>query len=408
MASAGQINRIKASLIGVGLALAFLMSVNWWNIYAHHVPKCSTDNCVADFVTFYAAAQLFWDDRQSLYDLDRQQLYQNRIAPVEKVLPFVYPPITAAFLAPLAWFRFSTAFLIMTLVNLLLIGQSLRLLIRDLNLTRDQSHWLLLFTLCNFAVHGVIFYGQTSAIVLLFLTLHVLAQRRAARPVAGVWAGLLCVKPQYLAIPHLIMLARRRWPEFVIAAAVATALIIGLFLWIGFAASAQYFQLARRMVTADSDWWNQWRGMHNLRVLVIYGLPPAWQAVTWWLLSAVVVGILIWINWPKGQHSDDYATRWIANCLGLLIVLPHLFTHDLTLLIIPGALLLSLVKPPVSPQIGVGLAVLAVLPAINLLIPTIMASALVMLFAASVFLARNKIVLSQDGKFALSPSDKAL
>jgi hypothetical protein len=396
MASASQINRIKAILVGVGLGLAFLMSLNWWNIYAYHVPKCSTDNCVADFVTFYAAAQLIRDDRQSLYDLDRQQLYQSRIAPVEKVLPFVYPPITAAFLAPLAWLRFSTAFLIMTLLNLLLIGQSLRLLIRGLNLSRDQSHWLLLFALCNYAVHGVIFYGQTSAIVLFFLTVHVLAERKAERPVAGIWAGLLCIKPQYLAIPHLVMLVRRRWREFLVGAAVAGLLIIGLFLWIGLAASAQYFQLARRMVTADSDWWNQWRGMHNLRVLIIYGLPPAWHAVAWWLLSAVIVGILIWINWPEANHRDDHATRWIVNCLGLLIVLPHLFTHDLTLLIIPCALLLSLVKPQVPPSIGIGLAGIAILPAINYLIPAIMACALLMLFTASLFLAENKIVLSQN------------
>ena len=396
MASASQINRIKACFVGVGLGLAFLMSLNWWNIYAHHVPKCSTDNCVADFVTFYAAAQLMWDDPQSLYDLDRQQLYQNRIAPVERVLPFVYPPITAAFLAPLAWFEFSTAFLIMTLVNLLLIGQSLRLLIRGLHLSSDQSHWLLLFTLCNFAVHGVIFYGQTSALVLFFLTAHVLAQRQAERPVAGVCAGLLCIKPQYLAIPHLIMLVRRRWREFLVGAAVASVLIIGLFLWIGFEASTQYFRLARRMVSADSDWWNQWRGMHNLRVLVIYGLPTAWHALTWWLLSALIVGILIWINWPEAKHSDDHATRWIVNCLGLMIALPHLFTHDLTLLIIPCALLLSLIKAQVRPVMGIGLAALAILPAINYLIPTIMAIALLMLFIASLFLVRNKIVISQN------------
>ena len=144
---------------------------------------------------------------------------------------------------------------------------------RHLHLSTDQAHWLMLFTLCNFAVHGVIFYGQTSAIVLFLLTLHVLAQRRAERPVAGVWAGLLCVKPQYMAVPHLILLVRRRWREFLVGAAIGSLLIIGMFLWIGFEASAQYFQLARRMVSADSDWWNQWRGMHNLRVLVIYALP---------------------------------------------------------------------------------------------------------------------------------------
>lgn len=397
MASASWINRIKATVAGVGLGLALLMSFNWWNIYAHHVPKCSTENCVADFVTFYAAAQLLWDDRQSLYDLDRQQSYQNRIAPVQKVLPFVYPPITAAFLAPLAGFSFSTAFLIMTLLNLLLIGQSLRLLIRGLNLTRDQSHWLLLFTLCNFGVHAVVFYGQTSAIVLFFLTLHVLAQRRVERPIAGVWAGLLCVKPQYLAIPHLILLVRRRWREGLVGAAIGAMLIIGLFLWIGFEASAQYLQLARRMVTADSDWWNQWRGMHNLRVLLLYGLPPAWHAVAWWIVSAIVVVILVWINWRGANPGDNHATRWIVNCLGLLIGLPHLFTHDLTLLVVPCALLLSVVGAPVPPALGIGLVVLAILPAVNYLIPTIMAAALLLLFTASLFLARGKFALPQKG-----------
>jgi hypothetical protein len=45
---------------------------------------------------------------------------------------------------------------------------------------------------------------------------------------------------------------------------------------------------------------------------------------------------------------------------------------------------------------GIGLAALAILPAINYLIPTIMAGALLMLFIASLFLARNKIVISQN------------
>lgn len=391
MARSSWPNRIKAILAGLGLGLALLMSMNWWNIYAHHVPTCSSENCVADFVTFYAEAQLFWDERQALYDVERQRAYQDRIAPVEKVLPFVYPPITAAFLAPLAWFGFSNAFLVMTLINVLLIGQSLRLLIRGLHLSGDQCHWLLLFTVCNFAVHGVVFYGQTSAIVLFFMTLYMLAQNQPERPMTAVWAGLLCIKPQYLAIPHLIMLVRRRWREFFLGAAISTTLIVGMFLWIGADASAQYFQLARRMVTADSDWWNQWRGMHNLRVLVLFGLPQPWHAASWGILSVIVIGILVWVNWRATKHAQDYAARWIVNCLGLLIGLPHLFTHDLTLLIIPCALLLSLLKPQVPPAIGIGLAMLALLPAVNYLVPTIMAVALLALFIGSLFLARHQL-----------------
>ncbi len=243
----------------------------------------------------------------------------------------------------------------------------------------------MLFTLCNFAVHGVVFYGQTSAIVLLFLTLHVLSQRQGSRAAAGVWAGLLCVKPQYLAVPHLILLVRRRWREFVVGAAIGSLLIIGMFLWIGFDASAQYFQLARRMVSADSDWWNQWRGMHNLRVLVIYALPEDWHVVVWWLLSAIVVAMLAWVNWPAAKHTEDHASRWIVNCLGLLMVLPHLFTHDLTLLIVPCALLLSKVKAQVPLAIGIELVMLAILPALNSLAPAIMAIALVTLFTGSLF-----------------------
>jgi hypothetical protein len=125
--------------------------------------------------------------------------------------------------------------------------------------------------------------------------------------------------------------------------------------------------------------------MHNLRVLVIYALPEAWQVLTWWILSAIVVALLAWINWPTAKHTEDHGTRWIVNCLGLLIVLPHLFTHDLTLLIVPCALLLSKVKAQVPLAIGIGLVMLAILPALTYLAPPIMAIALVMLFTGSLF-----------------------
>jgi len=378
-------SRIKAIIVGLGLGLAFLMSTNWWSIYAYRLPKCPHPNCVADFVTFYAQAHLLLDDRRSLYDLDKQLAYQKRIAPVEKVLPFVYPPITAAFLAPLAWVPFSSAFMLMTIVNLLLVGQSVRLLIRHLSLTPDQSHWLMLFTICNFGVHAVVFNGQTSALVLYFLTLHILAQRDDEKPSAGLWAGLLCVKPQYLAIPHFILLLRGRWRELLVGTVVSVTLVVGLFLWIGFEASSQYFQLVQRMVTTDNDWWNQWRGMHNLRVLAIYWLPQAWSIAIWWAVTAVVIATLAWINRRSATYNERFAARWLINSLGLLIVLPHLFTHDLTLLVIPCALLLSLSKSQVSPALGIGLVLFGILPAVNYLFPTIVALALVVAFTASLF-----------------------
>ena len=71
-------------------------------------------------------------------------------------------------------------------------------------------------------------------------------------------------------------------------------------------------------------------------------------------------------------------------------MLPHLFTHDLTLLIVPCALLLSKVKAQVPLAIGIGLVMLAILPAVSSLVPAIMAVTLVMLFTGSlVFFLRE-------------------
>ena len=381
--SAAWSNRVKAIIFGLGLGLLFHTSGNWWKIFIDRVPECGQPNCVADFVTFYAEAHLFWDAPQSLYDLDKQFAYQNTIAPTERVLPFVYPPITAALMAPLAWLPFSAAFLALTTLNLALIIASLRLLIRKLSLTRDQSHWLILFALCNFGAQAVIFYGQTSALVLFFLTCHVLAQKRSSDVKAGLWAGLLSVKPQYLPIPHLVLLLRGKWRALLVGVLMSGVLIAGAFMLVGIEASRQYFELARQMVSADDDWWNQWRAMHNLRALTIYWLPAAWQAPVWWAGIALAISAVIFFNLRVHNDGDGFAVIWIINLLGLLIVIPHLFTHDLTLLILPCALLLSVFTRPIPLLVGLGLMALAALPALNYLLPTIMAIVLAMLFAVS-------------------------
>ena len=388
--SAAWTNRVKAIIVGFSIALALISGANWLKILIDHVPQCSQPNCVADFVTFYAEGELFRRDRRSLYDLDKQLAYQQRIAPTKRVLPFVYPPITAALFAPLARMPFPIAFLFMTALNVLLLFISLRLLIRYLSLTRDQSHWLILFVLCNFGVHAVVFYGQTSAIILFFLTSHVLAQKQSSEFKAGLWAGLLCVKPQFLLIPHLVLLLRRHWRGLLVGALMSVTLIVGAFIFIGLEASKQYFSLAQRMVTADDDWWNQWRGMHNLRALTIYWLPASWQGPVWWIGDALVMATMIFSNLRAGQKPDAFAATWIINVLALLIVIPHLFTHDLTLLILPCALFLSRCKETVPLSIGLGLVALAILPTVNYLVPTLMAFTLVILYGLSlrIFIGR--------------------
>jgi hypothetical protein len=394
VASISWSNRFKAIVFGLGLGLALLTSGNWWRILTDHVPLCAQPNCVADFVMFYAQATLSWEDRQSLYDLEKQLAYQKKLAPIEQVLPAVYPPSTFLLMAPLALIPFSTAFLAVTVLNLLLLAATLRLLTRALSLTRDQSQWLALFALCNFGVHAVVFYGQTSALVLYFMTRHIIATKQLQPHNAGAWAGLLCIKPQFLLIPHLVFLLRRNWRGLATGVLISMSLIIGGFALIGLETTKQYFSLAQRMVSADNDWWNQWRAMHNLRALTIYWLPGNWQPYVWAAGCVGVIAAVILINLRAGENPRDFAARWIVNLLGLLIVIPHLFTHDLTLLVVPAALFLSLRDAQVPVWLGVALAAVGLLPAVNYLLPTIMATTLVVLFLCSLRLTKTPLARS--------------
>jgi hypothetical protein len=385
-------NRFKAVVFGLGLGLALLNSGNWWRILTDRVPLCGQPNCVADFVTFHAQGSLFWQDRHSLYDLDKQLEFQKKVAPTERVLPFVYPPITALLFAPFALLPFPAAFLVATLANFLLITASLRRLTTALSLTRDQLQWLVLFALCNFGVQAVVFYGQTSALVLYFMTRHIVATKQRRELNAGAWAGLLCLKPQYLPVPHLVLLLRHNWRGLAVGIVASVTLILGAFALIGPEATRQYFALAQRMVSMDNDWWNQLGVMHNLRALTIYWLPGRWQPYFWAAGCVGVIAALIFTNLRAGEDPRDFAGRWIVNLLGLLIVIPHLFTHDLTLLVIPAALLLSLGAAQVPLGLGLVLSGLGMLPAVNYLLPTIMATTLVALFILSLVLtgARRK------------------
>ena len=372
-------NRLKAVALALGLVLALFSTLNWWSIYDRHAPPCSPQ-CAADFVTFYAAAKLFVDHPASLYDLDKQYAYQTQIAPIQEVLPFVYPPITAMLLAPLAWLRFSSAFLAMTLLNGALLSLSLRQMIHHLRLSHDQSHWLILFTLCNYGVHSVLYQAQVSAIILFLLTNYVLSQKHGNDGRAGAWAGLLCVKPQFLPMPSFYLLLQGKWRGLSAGIAVSTALTIGAFLLVGAEATQQFFLLLQRMITKDDDWWNQLRGMHNLRALAAYWLPPASQAYFWWSSCGLVISLVVWINLRARQRPDTFAACWITNMIGLLLVSPHLFAHDLTILILPCALFLARFKESVPAPVGIGLTCIAALPVLNQSLPTITAITLLSVF----------------------------
>lgn len=380
--------RIKAIIVGLGLAVAVSLSNNWWSIYTNHIPSCVHDNCVADFVIFYAQPLMLRENPRALYDLDQQLAFQRRFVPTDRVLIFPYPPIMAVLLLPLTLLSFSGAFLTMTVVNAVLIWATLRRLINDLNFTSDQTQWLLLATLCNFGVQATLSNSHGSIIILYILTRHVLAQKNRKEIESGIWAGMLCLKLQYVPLPHFVLLLNRAWAGLFAGVLVVTVLVGGAFLFLGEQTLIQYLQIIRRYSGSENDWTNPLRGMHNLRALTGVWLPDSWSGIVWFSTMAAALFAVIWINLRARHLTNGFEKSWISNSIALLLLSPHLFTHDLTLLIIPIALLFEICGPRVPVWLGVGVVAVSLLPALNYLLPTIMAVALVILFLLSLRLAK--------------------
>jgi Glycosyltransferase family 87 len=358
-------NRLKAVAVGVGLALTALTIRHWYGTFWYGHPPC--DDCRADFPGFYAAAKLVWQNPSALYDhaqqLAIQRVIDNRIG--ESILPFAYPPFTAIVLMPLGWLSFRAAFVAMTLVNALLLVAMLVWLIREFELKPDQSAWLLLSTLCNFGVHSVLLQGQTSMVVLSCLTAFMFAVRGGKQVAAGFWSGCMFFKPQLLAVPFIALAFKRLWKALFVATLVLIALGIVSIVLVGRTGIADYLQLLKFYATTESGSGSYPEHMHNLRALVQYYVPFSYARYFWLALVVPIAALTMWLNTVTDNDAKNAGFLWVGNFLAMMLLTPHLYGHDLVLMIVPAAYILKVCGDPVPWFAPLTLIVVGVLPVLS-------------------------------------------
>jgi glycosyl transferase family 87 len=358
-------HRIAALSVGLGMAICAVTLPCWWTIVRDHSPSCSLSK--PDFMSLYTGAKLFWTNRAALYNLEQQRLIQEPIDPSrgDWVLPFFYPPFFAAFLVPLSWLSFSLAFIVMTVINTALLATAIELLVRRLQLNRQQTYWLVLTTFCNYGVHYGLLEGQTSFIALLLLTLFVFGLHESRSGSAGIWSGFLFFKPQLAGIPLLILLSNKKWRELEWA-----FLILGLFALIsltslGVDGVKEYLALSAQAAAGDDRLRIESEGMHNLRALTYFLFPAPWRDAVWWAGTIVLIALIVARSRTSEKPNGVFVTKWTTVTAALILVSPHLHSHDLTLLIIPFALVLKSAGEAVLPLVALTLVVVGVLPLVN-------------------------------------------
>jgi len=379
-------NRLKAVALGLGLALTALTVRHWWGTFWYGHPPC--DDCRADFPGFYAAAKLIWQDPKALYDyapqLAIQRMIDSRIG--ESILPFAYPPFTAIIMMPLGWLSFRAAFVAMTLVNGALLLCMLRWLIRELDLKPEQSKWLALSIFCNFGVHSVLLQGQTSMVVLACLIAFMFAVRAGKQFAAGFWSGFMFFKPQLLAVPLLVLAFKKRWPALIYAGAVLTAVGLMSITLVGLPGISEYLELLKFYGTAERGFGSYPEHMHNLRALVQYFVPFAYARYVWLAFILPIAGLTMWLNARAGNEAGNAAFLWIGNFLAVMLLTPHLYGHDLVLMIVPSAYILKICRDPIPWFVPSALMVVGVLPVLPLAIGTPVPPLIPVIFLAT-FLA---------------------
>lgn len=340
-------------------SLLALLALGWFSYLGGGMARLP-DAYLRDFLGIYVGARLMIEGHGGqLYDLAVQQQVLNAVvAPYENIpfWTFIYPPYMAVLLAPLGWLSYTNALFLVEASSTVLAGLIIYRLV--VVTTQDGAERLaLVLGAASFVpLWRTLLQGQLSVWPLLGLTGAALALRGGRTRTAGLWLCLGLFKPQLIALPLLLFVLERRGRALTVLGVSAAALVGGTLLLFGnwLPSYAYLLTEASTQVASQPDLPElmlNWRGM----VYALLGndrtpLAVALQTGLVGLSVAAVIGI----GWPRPQwgRTTGEVRLAVATLLGLLVV-PHLYLHDLVLVLLPGFLLWRAVSAALAAHPGV-------------------------------------------------------
>jgi hypothetical protein len=297
-----------------------------------------------DFIMFYSTGEIYRSQPQLIYDYDTQLTTQQALV-TPSVLPgynpYMNPPFVAPFYALLTFISLHWAIIIWTILAVLsafLSAYCLRKLIpsnqKPLRLTSFQ---LVIIILSFFPFLEGLLSGQNQWITLLLVTGIIFSLTREKLSLAGVLAGLLIYKPQFVLGFIIIWLV---WKNFksIFSFSLVTLSWIGLFLLIhGIGLFRIYFQQSRVFMNLPYI-----EGFPNYLLVTFYGFltsifPLQIQSIlsiaSTFLLIFASIG-LAWLAYTLRKLSTVERTPAIVAALILpLLATPYALLHDFVILI---------------------------------------------------------------------------
>jgi hypothetical protein len=334
-----------------GPLLVFLFLVTAILIITHNARESASRHW--DFQAFYLGTEMVSHGEGSqLYNFGSQAAAQTRyVDPTRQVtlpdMPFLYPAATTLLFLPFARFSMAAAYAAWTVINVLILVMTVRLLQKVLPLPDDNRP--LLAAILFYPAFDCLLRGQVSILILFLVALAFYFLLRSRPLMAGFVLGLAMLKFQVV-LGLLAVLAFRRMWRVLAGSAIGASLVAGLSVLItGWRAFAHYPAYLREV--ADMERVAYTHSMVNLRGMLwqlLHHEPAVWL-VALLSLALLILAALTWNDIAKGFS--------IAVTLSLMTSY-HAHFEDLSLLLLPFAVLIPRVR---WNRVLIGIAALAIL-----------------------------------------------
>jgi hypothetical protein len=255
-----------------------------------------------------------------------------------RYLPIVYPPFYYLLISPLSYLSLTvaawiwSALLIACLVaSVLLVGGN-----------KSFVPWLVPAAILFMPTVESLTSCQKGPLCLLILTATFVLLSRGKSYSAGLIFGLLAFKPQLTLVIAFAMLFKREW-RFIFGGMTTGAVLVGLCGLLGMDVCRQYFEFSRGTAeyihTGGYDLTKShcWYGFFTL---LLNGWDAAWIKAATAVACAATLGLLAWLLRGRlDTRLPQFAGQFSGLVLATLLLSPHLYTYDLTILLLPMFLL---------------------------------------------------------------------
>jgi hypothetical protein len=290
-----------------------------------------------DFVQVYTLAHVaFREPYPTVARLETFQRRQAELVPAsanDTYLP-VYPPVAAIIFAPFTKLGYVWAASTWVALSLAIYALIAYVVWRSRSALLPDRRFVAVAVAAFPPAWFLVIDGQVTIVPLIGLYLSWEGLKRGRPFLAGLASGLLTIKPQLGIILWVVFLLGGPWQAVAGSAVAGLVLVTVVIMTMGGQALSAYastlLQLRSVEHLLEPDPWR----MHSLRTLTNV-LPDVLSTPIWGILAALV--LLATLRFWRSTAS--VANKFSVVVLATVLVSPHMFVYDTTILVLPLILL---------------------------------------------------------------------